>query len=148
MGAIYGGKAISVLVEHYSWQKVGLILACISITLALFTYLCLRSPNQNKQIEQAQFKLTNFKKLLSSPVIWLLAIANLLMVGSLEGFADVWGVPYLMVAYNFSKSHAAELISFLMIIPICAILGACIVWFVGINQKNLLLKNNIKESKE
>lgn len=44
--------------------------------------------------------------------MWLLAIANLLMVGSLEGFADVWGVPYLMLAHSLDKGQAASLISF------------------------------------
>ena len=33
------------------------------------------------------------------------------MVGSLEGFADVWGIPYLMTAYQLSKGDAAGLVS-------------------------------------
>jgi MFS family permease len=37
----------------------------------------------------------------------LIAGCNFLMVGSLEGFADVWGVPYLMEVYGFSKPDAA-----------------------------------------
>jgi len=37
------------------------------------------------------------------------------MVGSLEGFADVWGVSYLMTSYNLAKSNAAELISFIFV---------------------------------
>lgn len=35
------------------------------------------------------------------------------MVGSLEGFGDVWGVPYLMTAYVINKGDAAGLISFI-----------------------------------
>ncbi len=37
------------------------------------------------------------------------------MVGSLEGFGDVWGVSYFMTAYNLEKSEAAELVSFIFI---------------------------------
>ena len=37
------------------------------------------------------------------------------MVGSLEGFSDVWGVQYLMHAYSIDKSNAAELISFIFL---------------------------------
>ncbi|GFQ76139.1 putative sulfoacetate transporter SauU [Trichonephila clavata] len=35
------------------------------------------------------------------------------MVGSLEGFADVWGVAYLTTAYNLNKGDAAGIISFI-----------------------------------
>ncbi|WP_026069468.1 hypothetical protein [Legionella tunisiensis] len=77
------------------------------------TYLVLRTPTHNKSEKTypESFRLSSFKALLSSPTIWLLALANLLMVGSLEGFSDVWGVPYLMTAYSITKSEAAELIS-------------------------------------
>lgn len=114
MGAIFGGKPVSLLIETYPWQSVALTLATISIVIGCLTYFILRSPQtNNEQKEEEQFNLANFRSLLSSPVIWFLAIANLLMVGSLEGFADVWGVPYLMTAYDLNKADAAGLISFI-----------------------------------
>jgi len=116
MGALYGGKPVSLLVENYDWQKVAFALACISISLGIAAYLFLRSPKSLEvQNEIDDFKVTHFKELLSSPVIWLLAISNFLMVGSLEGFSDVWGVPYLMTAYSLTKSDAAELVSFVFV---------------------------------
>ncbi len=117
MGAIYGGKPISLLIEHYSWQKVAIALALVSIVIGCSTYLFLRSNTSSelKTEKEEQFKLVHFKKLLSSPIIWCIAIANLLMVGSLEGLGDVWGVQYLMTAYGLAKPDAAELISFVFI---------------------------------
>lgn len=112
MGALYGGKPISLLVESQGWQHIAFTLACVSIALGVGAYLLLRSPKTvQTHTESEVFKAAHLKKLLSSPVIWLMAIANFLMVGSLEGFADVWGVSYLMTAYDLSKSDAAELIS-------------------------------------
>lgn len=112
MGAIYGGKPVSILIETYSWQTVAITLAAISIAIGFATFFILRSPTATQSsIQENQFKLANFKALLSSPIIWCLACANLLMVGSLEGFADVWGIPYLMQAYNLNKSDAAGLVS-------------------------------------
>ncbi|WP_039454790.1 MFS transporter [Candidatus Jidaibacter acanthamoebae] len=112
MGAIYGGKPVSLLVANYSWQNVALALAAISIVIGCTTYLALRSPeNAKESVKEEQFKITNFKVILSSPVIWYLALANLLMVGTLEGFADVWGVQYLMTAYNLKNEDAAGLMS-------------------------------------
>ena len=143
MGAIYGGKPVSVLVETYDAQKVALILSCIAIFIGCSAYAILRNPKSimakplmakplmemelssdstsktvaNKSIiatENTQQRLNsswNFSAIFSSPSIWFIAIANLLMVGALEGFADVWGIPYLMTAYNLPKSQAASLTS-------------------------------------
>jgi MFS family permease len=115
MGAIYGGKPISLLIESYSWQKVALVLAVVSIIIGMGNYFALRSPRNlaDQQTNDNQFKMANFKAILSSPLIWLLAFANFLMVGSLEGFADVWGIPYLMAVYHFTKADSAQLTSFI-----------------------------------
>ena len=114
MGAIYGGKPVSLLIEHHHWQQVALVLAVIALVIGLSALLILRPPFNKKSVPTStdSFKMEHFKKLLSSPTLWLLAIANFFMVGVLEGFSDVWGVPYLMTAYSISKSQAAELISF------------------------------------
>lgn len=120
MGAIYGGKPVSLLIETHSWQKVALTLSVISIIIGGLTYMILRSPQENSDVPQKQeFKMENFTQLLSSPIIWCLAFSNLLMVGSLEGFADVWGVPYLMKAYNLTKGNAAGLVSFIFFGMLC-----------------------------
>lgn len=116
MGAIYGGKPTSLLVESYGWQNVAFVLAGVSMALGLGAYLFLRAPsNRSQDSESEAFKLAHFKTLLTSPAIWLLAVGNLLMVGSLEGFADVWGVQFLMTAYSLEKSDAAELVSYIFV---------------------------------
>lgn len=116
MGAIYGGKPISLLVESQGWQKIAFTLACVSVALGVGAYMFLRSPKHVEiETELESLKAAHFKKLLSSPVIWLLGISNFLMVGVLEGFADVWGVPYLMTAHDLNKGDAAELISYIFV---------------------------------
>jgi predicted MFS family arabinose efflux permease len=120
MGAIYGGKPVSLLIETHSWQKVALTLSVISMVIGCLTYMILRSPSTSEgNAEKQEFKMAHFTNLLVSPVIWCLAISNLLMVGSLEGFADVWGVPYLMKAYNLAKGDAAGLVSFIFFGMLC-----------------------------
>lgn len=116
-GSVYGGKPVSLLIERYNWHNVALVLSLIAIIIGSSTFLFLRSPKiaNNNTCQREPFNLFNFKTLLCSPTIWLLAIANLLMVGSLEGVSDVWGVPYLMTAYGLNKADAAQLISFVFI---------------------------------
>ena len=117
LGAIYGGKPISMLTESYPWQNIALILALVSIVIGCVAYGVLRSPSHQKNpvVKQQVFRFSDFKCILARPELWLLAVANLLMVGALEGFSDVWGVPYLMTAYAISKNNAAQLISCLFL---------------------------------
>lgn len=113
MGAIYGGKPINLLIEKYHWQNVAVTLALVAIVIACGAYLVLRQPKhqRNQTISSESAVLSSLKTIMCSPAIWTLALANLLMVGSLEGFSDVWGVPYLTTAYGIDKNNAAQLIS-------------------------------------
>jgi len=114
LGAIYGGKPVSLLIDTYSWRQVASTLAFVSITIGILVYLVLRAPIQRTdKPKNDSFKISNMKAFLSSPTLWFLAVSNLLMVGSLEGFADVWGVPYLTIAYGLSKADAAGVVSFI-----------------------------------
>lgn len=114
MGAIYGGKPIGILVNDWGGQQVALVLGGVSIAIGVLAYLFLRTPSAQTTSAEP-FKLQDIKSLLTSPTIMLLAVANLLMVGVLEGFADVWGVNYLMTAFNVAKVNAAEMISFIFV---------------------------------
>lgn len=111
IGAIYGGKPMSLLIDYYNWKLVAVGLALVALSLGVVTFFLLKEPKVEVTKSKNQFSFVNFKAILSSPLLWCLAISNLLMVGALEGFADVWGVLYLMQAYGFSKGDAAGLIS-------------------------------------
>jgi len=114
LGAIYGGKPVSLLIDHFHWQRVAIALSIAAIIIATLNVLFLKAPAKNYgTIEKADFKFKTLVRLLSSPEMVMLAMANLFMVGALEGFSDVWGVPYLMTAYSIEKGTAAELISFI-----------------------------------
>ncbi len=110
LGAIYGGKPVSLMVENFGWQQVAFVLALVSIGIGVLTLLFLKNSNSTEETG-TDICLNDFGKLLKLPAIWLLAIANLLMVGPLEGFADVWGVNYLIAAINLNKADAAGIVS-------------------------------------
>jgi predicted MFS family arabinose efflux permease len=96
------------MINNYGWQQVALVLGILSIVIGVVSSIVLRAPQSQ---EVAPNTMQGFKQVLSSSNIWILALANLLMVGSLEGFADVWGVQYLMTAYDISRADSAGLIS-------------------------------------
>lgn len=114
LGAIYGGKPVSLLVENWGWQQVAFVLVFVSIGIGVLTLLFLKTSSTTTEKEPS-LCLKDLRTLLSSPTIWLLAISNLLMVGPLEGFADVWGVNYLMQAMAIAKADAAGFVSYIFV---------------------------------
>ncbi|WP_267895686.1 MFS transporter [Candidatus Fokinia solitaria] len=128
LGALYGGKPTVMLIECYGIGKVSSVLAITSIaisTLALFTLRKYKNTIDSTRGNQNVWK--SLREMISLEIV-VLSIANFLMVGALEGFADVWGVNYLMNAFDMEKGDAASIVSFIfmgMIFggPILAMLG-------------------------
>lgn len=111
MGAIYGGKPVSLLVNQRGWEKVGIIIAVVGFFCSALVWFFVRPNKKDKKLEQNSV-LDSLFAILKNPYLVILALSNLLMVGSLEGFADVWGVPFFMKMFAFQKSDAALIISF------------------------------------
>lgn len=114
LGALYGGKPVNYMIDTLGWQKVASIIALFGIALGCFIFIFFKNPPTAK-IHKNKITLKDLQKTLKSPALIWLAVANLLMVGSLEGFADVWGINYLISAYKLEKSQAAGLVSFIFI---------------------------------
>lgn len=114
LGAVYGGKPLSLALNDFGWYEVGSFLCIIAIIIGVVSFLVLRLKTNNSE-ENTSFKISDVVNIIKSPKIIALAIANLLLVGSLEGFADVWGVNYLVAAYRVEKSVAAGVVSFVFI---------------------------------
>jgi MFS family permease len=112
LGAVYGGKPVNALIESMGFQEMATILAFVSLGISIFVFLLFRNPTTT-QVKQETLEVKSLKKILVNPALIVLAIVNLLMVGALEGFADVWGVPYLIEAYNVPKPDAAGYISYI-----------------------------------
>lgn len=125
LGAVYGGRPTSELVNVIGWQKVGNILSITALVIAVLAFLILRNRKSDDVLGE-KLKIKDIFNIIKSPKLIALAIANFLMVGSLEGLSDVWGVNYLVAAYGIEKSSAAQIISF---IPIGMLFGGPILAF-------------------
>lgn len=137
IGALYGGAPVSNLLDKFGYDFVNLALAIASAVIGVLLLLFLRSPKVPEGEDEGHLSMKDFKSLIASPTIWILGIANLLMVGALEGFADVWGVQYLVNAYGMTKGTAAGLSSIIFIGmlsagPVLGFLSNKINDFVGI----------------
>lgn len=110
LGAIYGGLPVSYLIGQYGWENVLLMVGAAGLVLTGLLVLTLK-PHHRSLLHTSPSILKELKSLLSMPILIFIGLANLLMVGSLEGFADVWGVPYLMAVYEYHKNEASFITS-------------------------------------
>lgn len=127
MGAVYGGKPVGLLVEKHSWENVAFAIGIISIAIGIAAYIFLRTPKDHSSNHEEELGLNRLKAVLSSKLIWVVAISNLLLVGALEGFADVWGVQYIVTSYDIIKSDAAGIISLIFVGMLVG--GPVLAWF-------------------
>ena len=111
VGAIYGGGPVNYLLTTFGYKAVIYSFAATGLLLAALTYWII--PNFTSTSQGTVF--SDIKEVLANQrVIWSCIFAGL-MVGPLEGFADVWGTPFLKTTYEFDSTLAASLPSMIFI---------------------------------
>lgn len=114
LGALYGGSPISLLITRFGWTSILKLLALISLAFSVGVLLLFSKEQacfQSKRSSAEQPSLKALVEILKTPKIIWIGIAGALMVGPLEGFADIWGVAYLVNVYGFSRSDASLITS-------------------------------------
>lgn len=116
LGAIYGGGPINALMSTYGYEIVlkGITLTGILLAIVSFMLIPKSAPRKSQQSIWSDLKSV----LSNKTVLWICLLAGL-MVGPLEGFADVWGKEFLVTNFNISDNTAASL-------PSMIFLGMCI----------------------
>ena len=111
IGAIYGGGPVSYMREIFGYHAVIQMFVLAGVALAFVTYWIVpdvKSVSQSSVLSDIKEVLSNWR------VIWSCIFAGL-MVGPLEGFADVWGTVFLKQVYGFEGTLAASLPSMIFI---------------------------------
>ncbi len=108
LGAVFGSAPISMLIEKFGWINMVQYIGFAGVLVSILILLTIKPlPKGADEIEEHIF--SKIKDILTNKYIVLLAISNLFLVGSLEGFADVWGVPYLEKTYDFTRTEASSI---------------------------------------
>lgn len=114
LGAVYGGKPVGLLISQFGWVDVLMLVGFVGLAIAALIALVVKDPlpsNQDLCKKEKSTILSDLKTIVGNKHLLLVALANFLMVGALEGFADVWGVPYLVAARGLLKEDAAQIVS-------------------------------------
>lgn len=129
IGAIYGGGPVSYMKDLFGFHGVVQILAIGGIFLAAVTYLLIPEI----KITAPGSTTANLKHVLGNRKVLLTCLFAGLMVGPLEGFADVWGRAFLRDVYGLDGALAATLPSSIFI-GMC--FGAPIISFIAEKTKS------------
>ena len=118
MGAIYGGGPVHLARMNMGYESVVGVLASIGVVLAILTFFLV--PERKAAVSSFSLKafVKDVRSILTTRMVVILCIASGMMVGPLEGFADVWGAQFLKVVYHLDDRMAASL-------PSLIFLGMC-----------------------
>jgi predicted MFS family arabinose efflux permease len=111
MGAIYGGGPVSYMLDAFGYERVIQFFAASGILLAAATYWVV--PDVQTSIEGSI--LSNIKEVLGNSKVVLSCLFAGMMVGTLEGFADVWGTVFFKQVYGYDSTVAATMPSMIYI---------------------------------
>ncbi len=111
IGAIYAGGPMSHMRTLMGYHLVVECFAVLGLLLAALTYWIV--PNVKE--EQQTSVVSDIKEVLSNQRVVLSCIFAGLMVGPIEGFADVWGTAFLKQVYGYDSTMAASLPSMIFI---------------------------------
>jgi len=111
LGAIYGGGPVAQMCEALGYKAVIEIFAGVGVVLAGLTYLIVPEvkPTNEKSI------LSDIKTVFTNRYLLVVCFLAGLLVGPMEGFADVWGAEFLRQEYGFDAVVTGYLTSLIYV---------------------------------
>ncbi|MEH6630551.1 MAG: MFS transporter [Halopseudomonas aestusnigri] len=126
LGAVVAGAPLQEMLELFGWRNVMLAFAGITGLLALATGIWLRDDptdlgyksygHTHDASTPRQSIFSALKETITYRTVFLLTLACGASAGSILTFGGLWGVPYLKVAYGFTTSEAATIISVTLLV--------------------------------
>ena len=118
LGAVGAEGPLSFLTKGFGWRMVVNALGVVGILLAIILFVFIRGePIQKKpNKKKASFDLfKNLKIVCSNYRTWLNAFIALLFYMTTAAFASLWGIPFLITSYGFSKELAGFIVSMIFV---------------------------------
>jgi predicted MFS family arabinose efflux permease len=135
LGAIYGGTPIRYLCKVLNYQMVIAILAVVGILLAVVTYKVVPPMDNTQNNANSSSLLAEIGSVFKNVKVMIICLAAGLMVGPLEGFADVWGPKFLTEIFHIKDSTASSITS-MIFMGMC--FGAPVLNFIAEKSKSYL----------
>ena len=122
IGAMFGDIAMTRMVDSLGWIKTMDIAAIAGIVLTLILFFVIRDKATPNAEESAPVSNGSFSKslrevgqLLTNPQMWLVGLVGCFIYLPTTVFAELWGIPYLEHAQNFTAEQAAFGVSWIFL---------------------------------
>jgi MFS family permease len=112
-GGVFGQAPVRLAVEAWSWRATTLALAAGGVLLAAAAWSTVRDRRRGHG--GVAEVLLGLGAVARRPETWLVAVGGLGTAAPLLGFAGLWGVPFLEVAYGLPRASAATVTSMLFV---------------------------------
>ena len=113
MGALYAGEPMVALKESIGYKEVLTYLAIFGFILSSITYIII--PRSEKIAKTNEGILSTVFSVMANKKFFIYCILAGLMVGPLEGFADIWGVQYLVNTQGLTEKLAGNITSMIFV---------------------------------
>lgn len=136
MGGLLAQTPLILLVDFIGWRNSFLAMGIITLILALMATIFVKNTpmemgfppvnfEETEPINQRKSIKTQFLGVVKNPKIWYPAIVFGGVNGGFLLFTGTFGVPYMIAVYGLSKTHAANLISVVLVVAgiACLLIG-------------------------
>ncbi len=124
-GSLIAATPLVWLSNWIGWRQSFLFVGVFTLLLALLVFLVVRDrpadkglPSPAGSLQTAAEPITlmaGVKKVLTTPYFWPVAVWFFFDCGIFFSFGGLWGGPYLMQIYGYSKSQSGQILSMLAI---------------------------------
>jgi nitrate/nitrite transporter NarK len=122
VGAMIGDIVLSKLVVSLGSKTTLYLAAIVGFALMIAMWFIIPETKAVKTAAATASSRLSYReffqavfKLCKNPQMWLIGIIGSFLYLSLSGFAEVWGIPYLIRVYGLSNVSAATAISFVFL---------------------------------
>ena len=120
VGGFAGQAPLAALITIFGWRATMVASGGAAAGLAIAIALVVRnSPRPSIERPARRQQWAELRSGLSQAVrsreIWLIAVVATSMSGPMLAFGGLWGVPYLVVAYDLPRPQAALLVSMMLV---------------------------------
>ena len=136
IGAVFGGTPMKIIFEEVGYDLTFICLALVGIFIAILLLFAPSPKLQNAQYSSS-VNFTQIRKLFFHPIIISTGIGGGLLVGPLEGFADVWAMPFFQHIHNFSINDSIFVSSLVFFGMCCG--GPLLAYFAKLLDSNIAI---------
>lgn len=115
IGAVFGVTPMKILFERFGYDYSFNSLAGVGLIIGVLILLVKTDEDVLNSQRKESYNISQIFKLLYNPTILVIGISGGLMVGALEGFADVWALPFFNQIYGMDIIDSSLATSFVYI---------------------------------